>query len=126
MGISSHVNLLSGGDFMLGVRVEISRYVDRSQPGWVECRLVDASGHEHVFVEKVPVVTRDSLDATSSYPQSGIIACIVLGRSKRSDGRLLVHIDTQTPWGVESTAGKSQFDAFAGQLLEFDSKEGAR
>jgi transposase len=41
-----------GGECMLGVSVEISRYVDDSQPGRVECGLVDALGDEHLFVEK--------------------------------------------------------------------------
>jgi hypothetical protein len=59
---------------MLGVRVEISRYADAAQPGWVECRLVDALGHEHVFVEKVPVVTEAHLVAASGFPQAGFIA----------------------------------------------------
>lgn len=71
---------------MLGVRVNISRYADDSFPGWVECRLVDALGHEHVFVEKVPVVTKAHLDAASTYPQSGVIACVVLGSRKSDDG----------------------------------------
>jgi hypothetical protein len=89
-----------GGEPMLGIRVKISRYADESQPGWVECRLIDALRHEHVFVEKVPVVTMAHLDAGSSFPQVGVIACIVLGRSERDDGSHVVHIDTQTPWGA--------------------------
>jgi hypothetical protein len=105
---------------MLGVKVNIVRYADDSVPGWVECRLVDALGHEHVFVEKVPVVIMDDLDAASSYPQSGLIACLVLGSSESDDGRRLVHIDTQTPWGVESLAGGSRFDVFPEQLVEFE------
>ena len=109
---------------MLGVSVEISRYVDDSQPGWVECRLVDVLGDEHLFVEKVPVVTKAHLDAASSYPQVGVIACIVLGRSEHDDGRQLAHIDTQIPWGIESTAGRDRFDIFAEQLREI--KGGAR
>ena len=103
---------------MLGIRVEISRYADESWPGWVECRLTDALGHEHVFVEKVPVLTTAHVDAGSSLPQVGVIACIVLGRSERDDGRHVVHIDTQTPWGVESTAGRSRFDVLTEQLCE--------
>lgn len=103
---------------MLGVRVNISRYADDSFPGWVEFRLVDALGHEHVFEEKVPVVTTDHLDAASSYPQPGVIACVVLGRSESDDGRQLVHIDMS--WGIESMAGRSQFDVFPEQLVEFD------
>jgi hypothetical protein len=104
---------------MLAVRVTISRYVDESFPGWVECALVDAYGYEHVFVEKVPVVTKDHLDAASSYPQSGVTACIIpdLGISQSDDGRRLVHIDTQTPWGVQSLAGRSRFDVFPEQLF---------
>ena len=78
-----------------------------------------------MFVEKVPLVTKAHPDAASDYPQSGVIACIVLGRSERDDGRQLVHIDTQRPWGVESTAGKSRFDVFAEQLREINSEGGA-
>lgn len=110
---------------MLGVRVEISRYTDDSQPGWVECRLVDALGHEHVFVEKVPVVTKAHLDAASSYPQAGVLACSVLGGSERVRGHQVLHIDTQTPWGIESTAGRSRFDVFAEQLRDLNSEGGA-
>jgi hypothetical protein len=105
---------------MLGVRVSISRYADDSFPGWAECRLVDALGHEHVFVEKVPVVTEANLDAASSYPQSGVIRCVVLGAAESDDGRQLVHIDMQTPDGVESLAGTSRFDAFPEQLIELN------
>src|SRR5262249_37063145 len=104
-----------------GVKVEISRYVDASFPGWVECILVDALGFEHMFVEKVAVVTKVHLDAGISYPQPGVIACVVLERSERDDGRQLVHIDMQKPWGVESTAGRSRFEIFPEQLRETNS-----
>ena len=103
---------------MPAVRVEIFRYVDDWQPGWVECKLIDALGREHVFVEKVPVVTTALLDATSSYPQAGVIACTVVARRERDDGRAIVRIDTQTPDGVESTAGLSQFEVFPEHLRE--------
>ncbi len=55
---------------MYGVRVEIVRFVDDSQPGWVECRLVDARGQEWLFVEKVPIVTSSDLTALTPYPQT--------------------------------------------------------
>jgi len=96
----------------------ICRYADASFPGWVECRLVDALGQEHMFVEKVPVVTMGDVDATTSLPQAGLIACIVLGKSEHDDTRQLVRIDTRTPWGIESTAGRSQFDVLLEQLCE--------
>ena len=103
---------------MLSVRVRICRYVDAAQPGWVECRLVDALGYEHAFMEKVPVVTKAHLNAASSFPDTGFIACVVVARQERDDGRQLVRIDTQMPWGVESTAGRSQFDVLLEQLCE--------
>ena len=104
---------------MLAVRVNISRYFDGSFPGWVECTLVDAYGYDHVFVEKVPMVTKAHLDSASCYPRSGAIACSVLdlGISQSDDGRRIVHIDTQTPWGVQSWAGRSRFDVFPEQLV---------
>lgn len=105
---------------MPGVRVQITRYVDDWQPGWVECKLVDASGHEHLFVEKVPVVTAARLDADSSYPQPGVIACVVVGKQAGSDGREIIEIDTQTPWDIESTDGRSRFEVLSDQLNDWD------
>lgn len=101
---------------MLGVSVEIRRYVDDSQPGWVECRLTDADGCEWVFVEKVPIVTVEPLDAQSDYPRRGVIACRVVERPV--DGRVV--IDTEQPWGVEATSGETRFAVRPEQLEEFE------
>ncbi len=62
------------------VRVEIVRYTDDHQPGFVECRLTDVTGRVWSFEEKVPVVTDDYLDAGSRYPCVGSVGCAVLGR----------------------------------------------
>lgn len=101
---------------MLGVIVTISRYVNNSQPGWVECKLVDAHGNESTFIEKVPVVTLADLDDNSSYPQTGYIACQVVERQVGTNGAEVVTISTGSPWGVEDTSGKTQFDVFSTQL----------
>jgi hypothetical protein len=87
--------------------------------------LVDALGVEHMFVEKVPAVTKAHLDAGISYPRPGVIACVVLTRIARDDGRQFVHIDTQRPWAIESTAGNSRFEVFPEQLCEISSEGGA-
>jgi hypothetical protein len=110
-----------GGAPLLYLRVKISRYVDAAFPGWVECSMVDATGHEHLFVEKVPAVTLAALDETSNFPQPGFIACIVIGRNKRDDGSQLVRIDTQT-----TTVGRTKFDVFSEQLCELPREEGGR
>jgi len=60
---------------MIGVRVELRWYVDDSQPGWVECRLTDAACREWTFVEKVPVVTAEPLDASKTWTLTFDTSC---------------------------------------------------
>lgn len=100
---------------MTAVKVEIVRFVDEHQPGFVEVELVDAAGRVHTFVEKVPVVTEEALSADSKYPCNGVIRCQVVGDTK--DG--LVQIDTGQPDGVESLEGETRF-AVASSELRFD------
>ncbi len=104
---------------MLGIKVEISRYIDDSQPGWVECLFIDAWGNKQLFIEKAPVVSLEKLDASSDYPQSGIIACQVLEK-RDVNGREVVKIETETPCHIESTTGEVCFDVLPDQLIEFD------
>jgi hypothetical protein len=102
---------------MVGVSVEIMRYVDDSQPGWVEAKLRDASGRDWVFVEKVPILTEAHLGSESEYPQPGVIACEVVGSWRDGGGREVHAIDTATPWGVEAQGGVSRFEVLAEQLV---------
>jgi hypothetical protein len=94
---------------MATVPIQILRFVDGHQPGWVEGAIHDADGVEHRFVEKVPVVTRENLTAASIYPQTGAIACEVLAHWSDATGRALSRITTRHPWGVESVTGFSEF-----------------
>ena len=102
---------------MLGIKVEILSFADADQTGWVECRLIDAFGRAHLFLEKIPVVSNEDLDALSSYPRDGTIACAVLGRQQGPDGREVVTVDTTLPDGVESKEGGSRFEILPEQLL---------
>jgi hypothetical protein len=103
---------------MQAIRVWICRWVDDDQPGWVECELRDDTGSTHVFREKVPVVTHAALGPLSRFPRPGVIACVVLGRHRAADGHEVVSIDTQLPWGMESTSGLSRFDVDARNLVD--------
>ena len=103
---------------MLEVRVDIVRFVDPWQPGFVECKLVDAYGDEWRFLEKVPIVTAEQLDETSVYPQPGFIGCQILGVEQDAEGREIITIDTEHPWGVAATNGETQFDVQRSQLVE--------
>jgi hypothetical protein len=90
---------------MTAVKVEIVRFVDEHQPGFVEVALVDAAGRLHTFIEKAPVVTEENLWSDSKYPCSGVIPCRVIGDA----GHERVRISTDQPCGVESVEGEIHF-----------------
>jgi hypothetical protein len=102
---------------MSGVRVQVVRYVDDSQPGWVQAVLRDAWGREWLFVEKIPVLTELHLDSESSYPQPGVIACEVVNSWLDDRGREIRTVETARPYGVEAEGGVSRFDVLAEQVM---------
>lgn len=100
---------------MLGVKIKIIEYIDDSQPGWVRCVLTDAFGKEWLFTEKVPIVTSDYLDEKSTYPQEGMINCIIVGENDKDN---CIDIDTSKPYGVYSEEDKTNFTIFKTQLAD--------
>ena len=102
---------------MVAVTVEITKFVDESQPGWVECKLVDAYGREHLFIEKVPVVCLEDLDASSIYPQPGVIACELIERISVGAAEI-VKINSERPYAIESVDGNVLFDVQPDQLVD--------
>jgi hypothetical protein len=102
---------------MPAVTVRITRFVDDHFPGFVECELVEASGLSHIFVEKVPVVTTEQLRPSSCYPCAGGIACRVLAQWEDADGIAFSRIDTSKPWGVESSAGVTEFVVASSKIV---------
>ena len=103
---------------MLNVHVEITRFVADDQPGWVECRLVDAHGRVHLFAEKAPIVSSRSLDRHSSYPCTGMIACTLIDRRIDADGRELLVVDSERPYGISSREQVQRFVVRPEQLSE--------
>jgi hypothetical protein len=98
------------------VAVQIVRFLDPHNPGVVECKLIDAEGVAHTFVDKVTIFTTDLLDAQSAYPQLGSIRCRVMAQWLDSKGRSLVRISTLWPDGIESSEGLSEFVVLPAQL----------
>lgn len=101
---------------MTAVAIEIVRFVDEHQPGFVECRLIDAQGQSHTFLEKVPIVTEEKLWSGSKYPRAGSVACRLEAEFKDTTGRLLSRIDTAHPFSVESASGETKFIVLSSQL----------
>ena len=102
---------------MPALTVEISRFVDESNPGFIECVIVDAFGKLHLILEKVPVISTEDLWSTSVYPRPGEIACEVEAAWTDESGRSLVRVSTELPWHVESTTGETAFVVLSSQVV---------
>lgn len=102
---------------MTAVAISIECFVDEHQPGFVECRLVDAHGQSHLFVEKAPVVSSEDLGPASVYPRPGVIGCVVEAEWTDAQGRALARVDTERPWSVASTTGATRFVVLASQIV---------
>ncbi|MDZ4405911.1 hypothetical protein [Prosthecobacter sp.] len=94
------------------IPVQIVRLVEEYQPNIVECVMSDASGRQWSFVDKLPIFTAADLDAQSSYPQPGVIACEILQEWTDKDGRKRCLIDINRPWGIAAKNGETQFEVF--------------
>jgi hypothetical protein len=101
------------------ISTQITKVIDDSGfPTFVECIFVDARGKRHEFFEKVPVVSAEHITTESEFPIASKFACEVESEWVDSSGLTLVRVNTQKPWGIESTSGISIFDVLPSQLDE--------
>lgn len=99
------------------LHVEIVRYLgDDPQPGIVECRFLDAVGVAHQFIEKTAVVSEELLSSACVYPRPAVIRCLVEDQFFGETGGKLMRINTERPWGIESTSGETRFTVLASQI----------
>jgi hypothetical protein len=102
---------------MKAIKIEILRKISDDFPGFVECRFFDASGKEHRFQEKIPVVT-ETYNENGDEPQYGMITCEVNKEWKDANNRIVCNVSTEKPWGIETTEGLDEFDIFTDQLID--------
>jgi hypothetical protein len=98
------------------LKIQIVRFVDESQPGWVAAEFIDANGTQHTIIDKVPIFTKSDLRSDSVYPQPGVAACEILNRMEDDQGRRLARITVHKPWGLESVNGETEFVVLESQL----------
>src|SRR5271165_85019 len=89
--------------------LQIVRFVDEAQPGWVEGEFVDAQGLRHSLIDKIPIFTAEALWTDSKYPVAGGVGCEVLERYRDENGQEVVRISTDKACCVESTKGLTEF-----------------
>jgi len=98
---------------MIDLPLEIVRFVQEHQPPIVEAQICDSTGRLHTFVDKSAIFTTDwGLEASSEYPQPGVIRCDELSRYQNPEGLEVVRVRTE----VESTEGLSEFVVLASQF----------
>jgi hypothetical protein len=81
-------------------------------PGWVKCKLVDAHGDEHVFIEKSPLVCAN----WDQSPRAAYLDCIVQRTMLSESNHIVLHVSSEKPWGIESTDGLTEFVVTEDQL----------
>jgi hypothetical protein len=102
------------------IKIKITSFMNEDYfPGAIECKFKDAWDVEHTVLEKYPLITDKVLDAESEYPQDGLIVGEVVKEWKDPDGRAIVTINTEMPWGIETTTGQTEFDLEVEQLIEY-------
>jgi hypothetical protein len=87
---------------MFVVKAKVTKFIDESNPGFVECQFVGVNGLIQIFNDKVPIFTTKMLDKNSNYPVDGIVGCEII-ETKNINGKNIVKINTELPWGIEST-----------------------
>ena len=102
---------------MTGIKVQITRFVDAGQPGFVECQFTDAHNKTWSIIEKLPIVTSADLWSDSIYPQPGVIGCDVVKRFKDAAGEIIA-VNTEEPYGIETLDGVAQFEVRPDLLIE--------
>ncbi len=98
--------------------IEIVRFVDEHQPGFVAGEFTDAQGCRHTVIDKVPVIGLTDLWSDSNYPQPGVAGCEVLERLQDGEGRKLSRITIDKPWRLESVDGQIEFVVLDSQLTD--------
>ncbi len=104
---------------MQAIKLEITQYIDNDFPGFIKGNFFDIHGVQHIFHEKVPVVTLLDLDESSEYPQEGIIACEIVQEHLAANGRKIYQVDSANPFSIETIEGNTQFEIFEEQLVLF-------
>ncbi|WP_141753320.1 hypothetical protein [Duganella sp. HH101] len=99
------------------LQVQVERFVDDHQPGFVACALIDAEGRRHEFIEKGPVVSKGNLWSDSLYPQAGFFGCCIEDEWTDKAGRRLVRVSTERPWAIESIVGETVFTVHEQQIV---------
>ena len=106
---------------MKAIKIRIISFLNKDYfPGAIECKFKDAWEAEHTVIEKYPLVTDKVLNSESEYPQDGFIVGEVVKEWKDPNGRSIITINTDMPWGIETTTGLTEFDLEVGQLVEYD------
>jgi hypothetical protein len=101
---------------VVNLAVVIVRFVDDCQPGIVAGEFVDAYGHQHIIIEKAPILSVEILDANNNYPRPGYAHCVVLDCWRDASERDLVRISTADPDSIETSGGLSEFVVLKTQI----------
>ncbi len=105
---------------MVAIKCLITKFIDEHQPGFVECKLNDAWNKQHIFHEKVPIVTIENIWNNTTYPVNGVIGCEITREWIDENGRRIVTVTTSAPWGIETIEGIIELDVLRSQIINIE------
>lgn len=99
--------------------VKIVKFLDDgTYPPFVEARFTDAWEKEHIFIEKVPVIMRETFNENTKLPTQELVPCELVKRWVDSNGRKIVTVSTEKPYSIYSTKDLLEFDLLEEQLIQ--------
>lgn len=99
---------------MFYIKAVATRLIDDSSyPEIVLCEFADFKGIKHEFIEKWPVISSEKFD--NIFPKCCSIGCVIIEERTKT-----YTVNTDQPWGIESTEGNTIFEIDTNMLIEMD------
>lgn len=93
----------------INVKITVTAVEDEEFPIWLRFTLIDRHGVSHEFVEKAPVLFEGLIP--DKLPATSILPCSLL---QTFENHCL--ISTETPFGISSLCGVSEFELLKPQI----------
>lgn len=100
----------------MNIRAEITKAIDTNFPPSVQCSFRDINGMNHVFQDKAPIFTTQSISSNETFPLYGVVRCTFF-KERWINGKKIITVNTKQPDDLESINGLSAFDLFENQFI---------
>jgi hypothetical protein len=98
--------------------VAVVEFLFDSNPNWVGVSFYDSNNQKWMIEDKVSSFTSEFIDRETKLPWLGVVAGTITSIQQcRQNNLMILGIDTQKPWGLESVEGQTQFSIYENQII---------